>query len=148
MSAASNLVRRDRDGLRDVFRRDLREKRTVLVSRDRCGGFANGYSRYPSISANGRLVAFDSHAADIVARSARGKGEVYVRDVRRGRTRIMSTRPDGRPSTRTAFSPALSADGRVVAFPSYGFDLVPNDRNMRVDQFSRRVAGGRMRRVS
>jgi Tol biopolymer transport system component len=148
MSAASNLVRGDGNRLRDVFRRDLRERRTVLVSRDRCGGFANGYSRYPSISASGRFVAFDSHAADIVARSTRGEGEVYVRDVRRGRTRIMSTRPDGRPSTRTAFSPALSSDGRVVAFPAYGFDLVAGDHNHRVDQFSRRVLGGRVHRVS
>jgi Tol biopolymer transport system component len=148
MSAASNLVRGDGNRLRDVFRRDLREKRTVLVSRDRCGGFANGYSRYPSISANGRYVAFDSHAADIVARSTGGEGEVYVRDVRRGRTQIVSTRPDRRPSTRTAFSPALSSDGRVVAFPSYGPDLVAGDRNGRVDQFARRIAGGRVRRVS
>jgi hypothetical protein len=120
----------------------------VLVSRDRCGGFANGYSRYPSISADGRWVAFDSHAADIVRGDARGKGEVYVRDVSRGRTRLMSVRRDGRPSARTAFSPAIARDGSVVAFPSFGADLVAGDVNRRVDQFARRVGGGPVRRVS
>ena len=60
----------------------------------------------------------------------------------------MSTRPDGRPSSRTAFSPALSADGRVVAFASYGFDLVTGDDNHRVDQFARDVRRGPVRRVS
>ena len=106
MSAAADLVSGDRDGLRDVFRRDLHKRRTVLVSRDRCGGFANGYSRYPSISGSGRFVAFDSHAEDIVGRPTHGEGEVYVRDVSRGSTRLISARADGHPSTRTAFSPA------------------------------------------
>lgn len=148
MSAATDLVRGDRLGLRDVFRRDLRSSRTVLISRDRCGGFANGYSRYPSISADGRRVAFDSHAGDIVATPTRGEGEVYVRDVAAGRTRLQSVRPDGTASRRTAFSPAISSDGEVVAFPSFGYDLVAPDVNHRVDQFARRVAGGRVRRVS
>ncbi len=148
MSAASNLVRGDDQGLRDVFRRDLRARRTVLVSHDRCGGFANGYSRYPSISADGRRVAFDSHAGDITGRATHGEGEVYVADLRNGATRIASTRPDGMPSGRTAFSPALSGDGRLVAFPSFGADLVAGDENRAVDQFARRVTGGRVRRVS
>jgi Tol biopolymer transport system component len=148
MSAAPDLARGDRDGLRDVFRRDLRKRRTVLVSRDRCGGFANGYSRYPSISANGRYVAFDSHAEDVVDQPTHGEGEVYVRDLLRGATRLISARADGRPSARTAFSPALSADGRVVAFPSFGSDLVAHDDNGRVDQFSRRDGERHVRRVS
>jgi len=120
----------------------------VLVSHDRCGGFANGYSRYPSISASGRRIAFDSHAGDISGRATHGEGEVYVADLAGGATRIVSTRPDGAPSARTAFSPALSADGRVVAFPSFGADLVAHDDDRAVDQFARRVAGGRVRRVS
>jgi len=148
MSAAGNLVHGDRDGVRDVFRRSIRTRRTVVVSRDRCGGFANGYSRYPSISADGRFVAFDSHAGDLIAQPTRGEGEVYLRDVARGRTRILSTRPDGHPSTRTAFSPAISADGALVAFPSFAFDLVAGDHNHRVDQFARRTGGDRARRVS
>jgi Tol biopolymer transport system component len=148
MSAAGDLVGGDSDRLRDVFRRDMRTRRTVLVSRDRCGGFANGYSRYPSISESGRFVAFDSHAGDVIGRATRGEGEVYLRDVARGRTRIASTRRDGRPSSRTAFSPALSADGRVVAFPSFGSDLVPGDANHRVDQFAWHSRGGAVHRVS
>jgi Tol biopolymer transport system component len=148
MSAASDIVRGDSGGVRDVFRRDMRTGLTVLVSRDRCGAFANGYSRYPSISANGRFVAFDSHAGDIIARPTAGEGEIYLRDMGTARTRILSTRPDGRPSTRTAFSPAISGDGSLVAFPSFGSDLVAGDDNHRVDQFSRRSGERRVRLVS
>jgi Tol biopolymer transport system component len=148
MSSAADVLPGDAGGVRDVFRRDLRTGRTVLVSRDRCGGFANGYSRYPSISADGRRVAFDSHAEDIVARPSHGEGEIYVRDVPRHRTILVSRRPDGRPGTRTSFSPVISADGRRVAFPSFSADLTAKDTNKKVDQHLAPFGAGRTRRIS
>ncbi|WP_445149941.1 TolB family protein [Baekduia sp. Peel2402] len=152
MSSAPDVVAGDTGGVRDVFRRDLRSGRTILISRDRCGGFANGYSRYPSISADGRRVAFDSHAEDIVRAPSHGEGEIYVRDVPSGRTTLASRRPDGRPGSRTSFSPALSSNGRQVAFPSFSADLtIAEDTNKKVDQHVATLrAGGRVgvRRVS
>ena len=103
------LLNGDRTGLRDVFVRDVNARRTVLVSANRCGRPANGYSRYPSISADGRRVAFDSHATDLVAgRAARSRPGLPARP-RAHRTRLLSATRAGRASARTSFSPALAA---------------------------------------
>ncbi len=147
MSSADDVVRNDIGGLRDVFRRDLKTGRTVRISVDRCGGSANGYSRYPSISASGRYVAFDSHAEDIVAAPTHGEGEIFVRDVVAHRTRLASHRPDGDPARRTSFSPAISADGEAAAFPSFARDLTAGDDNGRVDQFLAALRNGGVRRL-
>jgi len=142
-SDAAGLVSGDRNGLRDVFVRDLASRRTVRVSVDRCGGDPDGYSRYPSLSADGRRVAFDSHAGDLVRSDTDGRGHAYVATVRAGaHPRLVDTRPGGAPSARTAFSPALSADGTTVAFPTFGYDLGPPDANHRVDVYTRRTAAG------
>jgi len=133
------LTRSDRSGLRDVFVRDVAEHRTTLVSANRCGRPANGYNRYPSISADGRLVAFDSHATDIVRGAPRGRGQVYLRDVAARRTRLISANAGRRPSSRTSFSPALAARATIVGFPSFAYDLGPKDRNHRVDIYRRNV---------
>jgi TolB protein len=142
------LVSGDRSGLRDVFVRDLRAGRTVLVSANRCGRPANGYNRYPSISADGRRVAFDSHATDLVAGAPRGRGQVYLRDLAARRTRLLSVKRSGGASARTSFSPALAAKAAVVAFPSFAYDLGPRDTNKRVDIYRRSVAKGRTQLVS
>ena len=133
------LTRNDRSGLRDVFVRDVAEHRTTLVSANRCGRPADGYNRYPSISADGRLVAFDSHATDIVRGAPRGRGQVYLRDVAARRTRLISANANRRPSSRTSFSPALAARATIVAFPSFAYDLGPRDTNHRVDIYRRNV---------
>jgi Tol biopolymer transport system component len=142
------LVRGDRSGLRDVFVRDVAARRTVLVSANGCGRPANGYNRYPSISADGRRVAFDSHATDLVRGAPRGRGQVYLRDLATRRTRLLSATPAGRASSRTSFSPALAARAAIVAFPSFAYDLGPKDANRRVDIYLRGVATGRTQRLS
>jgi Tol biopolymer transport system component len=142
------LARGDRSGLRDVYVRDVRRRRTILVSANRCGRPADGYSRYPSIAADGRRVAFDSHATDLVPGAPRGRGQVYLHDLPTGRTRVLSTTPTGRASERTSFSPALAASAAVVAFPSFAYDLGPRDTNRRVDVYVRSVVGGSTLRVS
>jgi Tol biopolymer transport system component len=146
-SDAPRLVARDFNGLRDVFARDLGTGRTVLVSRNRCGRAGNGYSRYPALSADGTLVAFDSHATDLAATVAAGRGHVYVARPGGRPPRLLDRTPAGVVSHRTAFSPALSGDGAWVAFPSFARDLAP-DQDGEVDVYTRRVAHGPVRRAS
>ena len=129
----------DRNGLRDIYVRDVHDRRTTLVSANRCGRPANGYSRYPSISADGLLVAFDSHATDLVAGAPRGRGQVYLRERTTGRTRLLSATPAGRASARTSFSPALAPSATIVAFASFAYDLGPRDTDRRVDIYRRNV---------
>lgn len=143
----ARLTPRDRLGLRDVFVRDVARGTITMVSVTRCGRPGNGYSRYPSISADGRVVAFDSHAADLVSSAPRGRGQVYVRDLAARRTVAASRRPDGRPSARTSFSPALAARGLVVAFPAFSYDLGPLDLNHRVDTYVRALRPPKTRRL-
>jgi hypothetical protein len=142
------LVRGDRSGLRDVLVRDVAARRTVLASANRCGRPADGYSRYPSISADGRRVAFDSHATDLVSEAPRGRGQTYLRDLGAHRTILLSATPAGRASSRTSFSPALAARAAVAAFASFAYDLGPRDANQRVDIYRRNAAAARTQRIS
>jgi Tol biopolymer transport system component len=142
------LVRGDREGLRDVLVRDVAARRTVLASANRCGRPADGYSRYPSISADGRRVAFDSHATDLVSGAPRGRGQAYLRDLGAHRTILLSATPAGRASSRTSFSPALAARAAVAAFASFAYDLGPRDANQRVDIYRRNTAAARTQRIS
>jgi hypothetical protein len=123
-------------------------RRTLLASANRCGRPADGYSRYPSISADGRRVAFDSHATDLVSGVPRGRGQVYLRDLAAHRTSLLSRTRSGRASARTSFSPALAARAGVVAFPTFGYDLGPRDANGRVDIYRRAARTGRTQRLS
>ena len=86
------------------------------MSVDGAGNPANGYSFNPTISADGRFVAFDSSATNLGDTTG-----VFVHDRQTGATQ----------GVRVGSDPALSADGRVVAFSSAASDLVPGDTNGR-----------------
>jgi WD40-like Beta Propeller Repeat len=142
-STANDLAAGLRRTLRNVFVRRIAADRTVVISSNRCGGMSDGYSRYPSISGDGRQVAFDSHARNLVAGDTAGEGNVFVRSVAGGPTRLVSARPDGRPSALTSFSPAISADGRSIAYASYAADLTrrPPPRGPGIRVYVGSVAG-------
>lgn len=104
---------------------------TVSVARG--GTPADGDSYAPTMSANGRLVAFSSDATNLVPNDTNGVRDVFVRDLRTGTTTRLTGaggQPDG-PST----SPRLSADGRFLAFTSFAANLVPGDSNRQPDVF-------------
>ena len=77
-----------------------------------------------SISSNGRFVAFESSAANIVS-TVTDCTQIYVRDVQSGRTEIVSVSSDGTAGSGNSYSPSISGDGRFVAFASNAFDLTP-----------------------
>ncbi len=93
------------------------------------GRAANADSRWPSISADGRLVAFESHAANLVPGDTNGSMDVFVHDTFTGRTEIVSVSDLGTQANDTSWKPAISADGRFVAFTSLATNLVPLDAN-------------------
>jgi Tol biopolymer transport system component len=110
------------DGTEDVLVRDLRTGKTRLVSKTSTGTPANGNSESPSLSANGRYVAFDSNAPNLPGED--GYRSVYVHDRDRGRTRLASRTSAGAPADGgDSHNPSLSADGLRVAFFSGATNL-------------------------
>ncbi|NUT51615.1 MAG: hypothetical protein HOV94_30615 [Saccharothrix sp.] len=112
-SMATNLAPGGADG---IFVRDLRTRRTELVSVATGGAVGNGLSWAPSISADGRYVAFQSRATNLVPGDTNGVEDVFVRDRRTGRTERVSVADDGSELTLYSQRPSISGDGRHVAF--------------------------------
>jgi Tol biopolymer transport system component len=116
-SAASNLVPRDTRVV-DVFVRDRKRHKTRRVSVSSHGHPGNRRSAGPAISANGRYVAFGSRASNLVPGDTNGQNDVFVRDRKRDKTRRVSIFSTGQNRTGDSNLPAISADGRFVAFAS------------------------------
>lgn len=124
-SGASNLVPSDNNGTSDVFVRDLKTRTTILVSCDAANmGTANGRSEQPSISADGRYVAFMSSATNLAAGDTNATYDIYVRDLLLGTTRLVSASYSGAGSADGhCYAPRITADGRHVLFLSQATNL-------------------------
>ncbi len=122
-SFAPNLVTGDTNVSSDVFLRDLTAGTTVRVSVDSAEAQANGYSYNPSISANGRYVAFSSEASNLVAGDTNSRSDVFVRDLTEGTTTRVSVNALGVEGNFVSLLPSISADGQRVAFQSAATNL-------------------------
>ncbi len=148
VSSAGDLVDNDLNGSADVFVRDLESGTTTLVSVNRYGAYSGaGYSAFPAISSDGRFVAFFSNAGNLVDEATSGIGNVFVRDLQRETTSLVSINRDG-TGTGYSRSPAISADGRFVTFASDADNLVDTDSNGMWDVFVRDLQNGTTSLVS
>ncbi|MEU4392197.1 hypothetical protein [Kribbella sp. NPDC023855] len=147
VSAATDLVANDTNGQTDIFVRDLVTSRTTLVSVGPGGVQGNAESRAASISADGRYVAFDSFASNLVPGDSNDSPDVFRRDLLTGRTALASGGLHG-PGDQGAVFPDISADGQHVAFQSSSTNLVPGDTNETQDIFVRNFLAGSTERVS
>jgi len=134
-SDASNLVLDDINGKRDIFVHDRQTGITERVSVDSAGSQGNNESDDPAISADGRYVAFQSAASNLVADHTSGGGNIFVHDRQTQTTVRVSIGYDGGETDDHSETPAISADGRYVAFGSYASNLVPGDTNSSADIF-------------
>lgn len=126
-SNASNLAAGDSNGaISDIFVRDLIAGTTTLLTP---GGNGSGSSA-PSISANGRYVAFQSDSSNLVAGDAGTLSDIFVRDLVTGTTTLVTLGGNG-----ASVTPSISADGRYVTFTSSASNLVAGDTNGRDDIF-------------
>src|SRR6185312_2469942 len=142
-SLADNVVTNDGNGNQDIFVRDLQTGTNVLVSVNSSGtGTANGFSGDPAMSGNGRFVAFVSNARDFVPGQTNRIDNIYVRDLQSGTVQLVSVSTNGTGGNGASSAPAISADGRDVAFLSQAGNLVPNDLNNSVDVFWRDLETG------
>jgi Tol biopolymer transport system component len=145
-SGASDLVADgiDDNAAEDIFVRDLENGVTTLVSVNSAGtGSADTHSTTPVISSDGRVVAFESYADDLLPRGVdnNATGDIFVRDLAAATTTAISVIPAGTATGKrdsvTGALPVLSADGRFVAFVSSAPDLVAPETDGRYNVFLR-----------
>jgi Tol biopolymer transport system component len=158
---ATNLVPGDTNAALDVFVCDRDPDgngyfdegngTTVRVSVGSAGEQANGPSDSASISADGRFIAFQSVASNVVSSApfdTNGSSDIFVHDRLSATTVRVSLRTGGVEANDNSFSPAISADGRHVAFQSLASNLVAGDTNGVSDVFVHDRATGVTNRVS
>jgi Tol biopolymer transport system component len=155
-SAATNLVASDTNGSFDVFLRDNCNgapsgctPSTIRISVASDGSQSNGNSFNPSISADGRFVAFDSNASNLVPNDTNAATDIFLRDTCIGapaacvpQTVRLSVASDGSEGNDASSFPALSANGRFVAFQSFATNLTPNNTTTFVNVFVRDTCFG------
>jgi Tol biopolymer transport system component len=146
-SADSNLVPGDTNRTFDVFVHDRKTRRTTRVSVSSAGRQANGESvGAPSFSADGRYVAFNSLATNLVPGDTEDNDilDVFVRDLWTGATTIASLGAAGQHGgdSSSVSGIAFSSDDRVLAFSSFAPNFVPGDTNGTADAFLREFKAG------
>lgn len=136
----------DNSGVRDIFRRDRWTGAITHVSVG-ISGLGKGNSFLPKISPDGGYVAFSSVASNLVTGDSNGVSDVFVRDVAAGTTTRVSVTNSGGQADKASDQPAISRDGRYVAFRSDATNLpAVGDTNAAADVFVRdRIAGGTAR---
>ena len=152
-SFATNLVPGDTNGEEDVFVHDQLTGATtrVNVSTDGTQGIGSESNMFASISGDGRLVAFESDATNLVANDTNAAMDIFVHDLLTGVTTRVNVASDGAQAddTITELSPpSMSTDGRYVAFGSRASNLISGDTNGTEDVFVHDRTTGVTSRVS
>jgi Tol biopolymer transport system component len=137
-SYASNLITpNDTNGQADVYVRDRQTNTTTRVSVASDGTQGNNISEYPSISSDGRYVAFASRASNLVPNDTNGIADIFVRDRQANTTTLVSVASDGTQSNGDSRQDSISSDGRFIAFSSSATNLFPKDIYSNYDIFVR-----------
>jgi Tol biopolymer transport system component len=139
-SSAADLVEADTNQTWDIFLYDRETGVTGLISKAPDGSSANGPSGYwsnPSISADGRWIAFASQAANLVPGDANQAADVFVHDRQTGQNRLISGVFGQQWMSAAGWSdwPVISPDGRYVTFTSTAPNAAPGDTNAARDIF-------------
>ncbi|MFQ5399049.1 MAG: carboxypeptidase regulatory-like domain-containing protein [Anaerolineae bacterium] len=136
-SAADNLILGDLNGVWDVFVRDRQAGQTSRISVADDGTAADDNVFVPSISADGRYVAFFTGTDKLVPGDVNAAWDIFVRDRGDGLTTRVSVASDGTQADDASYLPSISGDARFVAFASLATNLVPGDANNVQDIFIR-----------
>jgi len=138
-SSATNLVPDDTNGNDDIFVHDRYTHTTERVSVDSAGIQANGYCGFLGIamSENGRYVAFDSYATNLVLGDTNGEVDLFLRDRITNTTERVSVDSSGNEADGWSDVEAISRDGQHVSFASAATNLVSGDSNGAIDVFIR-----------
>jgi Tol biopolymer transport system component len=150
---ADNLVPGDTNGLPDVFVHDRTTGTTVRINLAPGGGEADGSCWPSSFSSDGRFLAFEGFASNLVPGDNNTLSDVFVRDLQLGVTDRASVSTAGADANAGIMfaqypAPVISADGRFVVFTSESTNLVSGDTNGVMDIFLRDRVLGTTERMS
>jgi uncharacterized repeat protein (TIGR01451 family) len=134
-TAATNLKAADTDSASDVYVKNLTTGALTLASANDAGVKANSDSFSPTISVNGRWVAFRSTATNLDPGDGDAISDVYVKDLSTGNVMLASTGGTGTKGDGDSFWPSLSDDGRFVAFYSAGDNMTTADPDSVLDVY-------------
>ncbi|WP_345297980.1 hypothetical protein [Candidatus Villigracilis affinis] len=128
-SMANNMVSGDTNSAEDIFMHDTVTGITTRISVDSSGAQSNGHSGYPSISADGRYISFESSASNLVNGDTNNTPDIFVRDTVLKTTTRASINSSGAQMNinMVILWPSLSADGHHVVFQSKADNLVSGD---------------------
>jgi Tol biopolymer transport system component len=132
----------------DVFVHDRGTGETILVSVASNGTQGNDLSLDPSVSADGRYVAFHSFANNLVVGDTNDSGDIFLHDRLTGDTTLVSVASDGTQANYSSFRPSISAYGDYIAFVSAASNLVAEDTNNSFDIFMHNRLNKKTIRVS
>jgi hypothetical protein len=124
-SSASNLVPNDTNGQIDVFVRELATNHIARASIGVGGEEPNGGSANASISGDGRFVAFESGASNLVTDDVNDKADIFVVELATGRIRLASSTESGEQGNDDSLRPILDWNGEQVAFTTAATNLLP-----------------------
>lgn len=158
-SDGTNLVIAPTNGASAIYVKDVQTGKTVRVSTNSDGAQGNKDSGKPDITADGRLVVFDSSSSNLVAddtnnQCALASGtnvncvDVFLKDIETGVITRVSTSAANGQGNRESSEPVISDDGRFVAFKSGADNLVPGDTNGMTDIFVKDTQSGSVQRAS
>jgi Tol biopolymer transport system component len=146
LSLSTTLVPGDTNGRMDVFVHDRFWGATTRVSVSSTGEQANNISQSPTISPDGRYVAFVSFATNLVPNDTNNQADVFVHDRVTRETRRISVGSIGEQANQESRNPSFG--GNLVCFDSFASNLVPNDTNQMPDVFTHNLLTGETQRVS
>ncbi|MCK5922840.1 MAG: carboxypeptidase regulatory-like domain-containing protein, partial [Methylococcales bacterium] len=147
-SSADNLISDDTNEWGDIFVHDRQTGQTTLVSVASDGTKEVQSSASPSISADGRFIAFESSGYLLSDNDTTAQPDIFIHDRQTSETTLVSVASDGTQAAGSSFKTDISADGRFVVFRSYADNLVDGDTNNRVDVFVHDRETGETTRVS
>lgn len=147
-SSASTLVQNDTNDITDIFVFDRQAGQTARASINSAGGEGDSGSTAAAISGDGRFVAFRSQATNLVAADTNNAGDVFVHDRQTQQTTRVSVSSSGAEAQGASEQPAISGDGRFVAFVSDAANLVAGDTGGHRDVFLHDRQTGQTTRLS
>ncbi len=147
-SQATNLGSPVWPGMTNIYVRDTVSGATELISRGMSGAPANGMSDMADISGNGRYVAFNSGASNLVPGDTNGMVDVFVLDRLTGVIERVNVSASGQQTVLSCLSPRINGDGRYVSFDSADPTLTADDANGASDVFVKDRWMGSVERVS